>query len=254
MSIFMRFFHYYENYLGCNSLHHIPTNIFSCNQRNEPLNLEFIQYLIATNRNGRLIFSIAPQFYSEFCEHISSPYTKIDDEELVKELHAFFSSKLAAYSVRKMYRLTVGTSSTSSQREQVPVRPLTVTDKSIFLRTGQKAYNKSYKERKWQIKEKLIREGRVFVAIKDEAIISWAEISDINFNGGNIVVTTAPACRKSGYGRLVAAEAVRWCLNNDIVPVYWVDSLNIPSVRLAQSLEFKLMSEELVISIKKNID
>ncbi|WP_396276644.1 hypothetical protein [Haloimpatiens lingqiaonensis] len=38
--------------------------------------------------------------------------------------------------------------------------------------------------------------------------------------------------------------ALKWCYENDIMPIYWVDTKNTYSVALAKSLGFKVKSEE----------
>lgn len=249
MNVFSQFFRYYEAYLGCKGLPSLPlTALWPCEQRNRPLNSIFLQYLIVAKWKGSLIFSVAPQFYQEFSSHNYSLYEDIKDERLIKDLQNFFSHRLTNYKLRYMKRLTVNV------RLVVPrstaARPLTLDDRNIFLNTGQRAYEKNYKKQKWQEKAQAVKEGRIFACVNEREIIAWAEVSDIDYNGGNIVVMTTPAYRNLGYGRLVTSAAARWCLERQIVPVYWVDSLNVPSLRIAQRIGFRVMSEELVISVQ----
>ena len=89
-----------------------------------------------------------------------------------------------------------------------------------------------------------------FILLSDRKIVSMCKISDINFSGGNIVVWTDSNYRNKGFGKQVLAEAVKWCINNKIIPIYWVDSQNTASINLADSLGFKTKSEEIVVSVK----
>lgn len=244
--ISIKFFCYYDQYLGVNSSKVYP-GIYASNQRNIPLALELFHYLIITDRTG-LIYSIAPQFYLEFEKYINRQKNNKIDEELMKGIDGFFKDKLPNYIIRKMYRLTVNNDLKILQCNKV--RQLTIADKEAFLNSGKKAGNKIYKENKWKSKEELIYQGRVFGYIHNDKIVSWAEVSNIDFNGGNIVVNTVPEYGNLGYGKCVVAEAAKWCLNNNLLPIYWVDSLNTPSLNLAQSIGFKIMSEEVVVSTR----
>jgi len=236
-----KFYRYYKSYLGITSEFE---NVFACEQRTKPINFDFFQFLITTQINERLIFSIAPAFYQEFSKLIELNLFETMDDELINALHTFFYCKFSNYSIRTMYRLTVDL---PREFQVGDARALTINDKELFINTGKKS--REYKEEQWNIRKEIIENGRFFVVIKNDKIISWAEVSNICFNGGNLVVMTLPEYRNSGYGRMVVAKAVNWCAENNILPIYWVDSSNISSIKLASSLGFNLMNKELVVSI-----
>ncbi|SDD56638.1 GNAT family N-acetyltransferase [Sporomusa acidovorans] len=238
------FFCYYNKYLGVNTSNGYH-KIYACDQRNKPLARYFFQHLIIVNRK-KLIFSIAPHLYKEFKAYIDTEKYQRINEGLIKKIDDFFKDKFANYSIRKMARLAVDNDLKFLQSNQV--RQLTKDDKNIFLNSGNKANSKTYKENKWNIIEELVHKGRVFVYIYENRILSWAEISNIDFSGGNIVVNTVPEYRNLGYGKLVVSEAARWCFQNNVLPIYWVDLLNNNSLRLANRIGFKKMAEELVVS------
>ncbi|MPM58098.1 hypothetical protein SDC9_104927 [bioreactor metagenome] len=99
---------YYYGYLSIDKKElEIGKRIFSSDQRNKPLNGQFVQYLISTHIDGRLIFSVAPQYYDDLFEFIKGQ--AVDDaDEIIEMLDIFFSNKLESFKLRKMYRLIPG--------------------------------------------------------------------------------------------------------------------------------------------------
>jgi len=49
---------------------------------------------------------------------------------------------------------------------------------------------------------------------------------------------------------MVVEQCVHWCLENEVVPIYLVDTNNTASLKLAESLGFTCQSEEFVLSIE----
>jgi len=97
--------------------------------------------------------------------------------------------------------------------------------------------------------QQLRDEGRYFVIIDNEQIASFAYISDIQVGGANIVVSTKPNFRKKGYGKAVVYAATKWCFKNMLIPIYLVNQSNLGSLKLAESLGFKTMAEEIVVTV-----
>ena len=144
-----------------------------------------------------------------------------------------------------MYRLTLKNDYNHSDHDSVQAVPLT---QSILMNLIK---NKDEEEKMliWtKIKEE-IKEGRKFVIIKEDRIVSSAKISDVDFSGGNIVVYTDFQYRKLGHGKQVVKKSIDWCLEKHILPIYLVDIENRPSVSLAESLGFEIMSKEVIVSI-----
>ncbi|CQR74358.1 hypothetical protein SOV_24820 [Sporomusa ovata DSM 2662] len=243
-----KFFEYYDKYLGISMSNKHP-KIYPCKQRNKLLARNYFQHLIITNREG-LIYSIEPLFYSQFKMYIDiEKYSEIN-ESLILLINNFFNKRFGNYKIRKMLRLT--TANDLKFLQSTCARKLTIGDKDIFLNSGNKSNTKPYKERKWDAIKAMIREERAFVYVHQNQILSLAIVSNIDFNGGNIVVNTVPEYRNFGYGKLVVSKAAKWCLENDVLPIYWVDSLNVNSLKLALSIGFQIMAEELVVSTEKD--
>jgi RimJ/RimL family protein N-acetyltransferase len=62
-------------------------------------------------------------------------------------------------------------------------------------------------------------------------------------------VGTDSAWQRKGYGSSAVFRATEWGLDHDVVPVYWVDVRNEPSVKLAEKLGFEVQAEEPVVRI-----
>ncbi|MCD6101818.1 MAG: hypothetical protein J7J77_02045, partial [Candidatus Cloacimonetes bacterium] len=100
---------YYKNYL-CVNKDDLKNNkiIFPCPQRDKPVNLVFINNLIVTKIDDKMVFSVSPKFYTEFCEYVEKvKITNIDDDNFLMVIDDFFADYLENYFIRRMYRLTV---------------------------------------------------------------------------------------------------------------------------------------------------
>lgn len=242
MKIAIDFDEYYFKYLGVTKEEFKSSDlVFSSTQRDMPLNNCFFHPLIVTNIEGNNIFSIAPKFYQDFKNYIE-PFINTDIDKIHTELKEFFDHRLENYSIRKMHRMTL---------EYIPkqyslsrnVKKLT---KEILI-DNMDTLSMYKKEKIWLRKKKEVIEGRQYVILDENKIVSYCKISNVDFGGGNIVVYTNEKYRKRGYGRLVTIGVLRWCYENNIIPIYWVDEKNIYSIKLAESLGFKIKSKEIVI-------
>jgi len=146
-----------------------------------------------------------------------------------------------------MYRLTVD----ENQFRPPPHfdQVATISDKEKYLKLLGKR-GKKFKEREWRKRKEIILQSRYFIIYANNEVASNALISDIDFNGANIVVNTNPNYRRKGYGNAVVAKTVEWCFKNNKIPIYWVDTANIASIKLAESLGFQVKSKELVITTR----
>lgn len=241
---------YYNNYL-CINEDDLKNNItiFPCPQRDKPLNLVFINNLIVSKIDNKMVFSISPKFYTEFCKYIEKvEITNIDDNNFLMAIDDFFADYLENYSIRRMYRLTVN----EDQFRYPPHfdKVMTISDKDEYLKLlGTRG--RKYKEKQWQKRKRIIQDGCFFTIFENNELASRAVISDIDFNGANIVVVTHPKYRQRGYGKAVVAKTVEWCVKNNKIPIYWVASSNIPSIKLAKNLGFQVKSKEMVITRPK---
>jgi len=243
MSTKDKFWDYYYKYLGIeNETLNRNQFLFESSQRDNPINTWYLQHLIAANINGNMIFSISPTYFKAFEEYMVL-YKPESLEELEITLNEFFSQRIDSFSIRKMYRLTIENFDSKSPKDDLTV---TLT-KDILINCLR---NRTLEEQNkvWNRKKKEVEEGRQYVILHKEKIVSYCKISDIDYNGGNLTVWTAPEYRHKGYGKKVVKEAVKWCCEKNIVPIYWVASTNFASLNLAKSLGFKIYSEELVVS------
>ena len=103
-----------------------------------------------------------------------------------------------------------------------------------------------YKEKKWN---KIKFYKYINGIIKDAKIVSLGFVSDINYNGANIVIQTKEKYGRKGYGRAIVEKISRDLLKNDIIPIYWVNTENKASMQLAKHLDFEEFSTELVVKL-----
>jgi len=238
-----KFWDYYYKYLGIeNETLNRNQFIFESIQRDKPINTWYLQHLIAANINGNVIFSISPTYFKAFEEYMVL-YKPESLEKLKITLNEFFSQRIESFGIRNMYRLTREDFDYKTSKENF-VQKLT---KDILMNSLREK-NLEEQNKVWNRKKKEVEEGRQYVILHNEKIVSYCKISDIDYCGGNLTVWTAPEYRNKGYGKKVVKEAVKWCFENGIVPIYWVDSTNIASLNLSKSLGFKIYIEELVVS------
>ena len=233
---------YYLKYMGITTQDlYAGKNIFYCSQREKPLNNWYFQHLVVSNISNINVFSIVPKMYKDFIDYIS-PFKDMDINEMSGVLKAFFNGRLDNFSVRKMYRMTLDN----------PPKDFIVGDHVVqltkeILMNNLRSVNEDERNKVWLRKNNEINQGRQFVILDKDKIVSYCKVSDVDFNGGNLTVYTNENYRNRGYGKLVSISAIKWCYDNRIIPIYWVDEKNATSVALATGLGFKIMSEEIVV-------
>lgn len=239
---------YYLKYLGI-SIEDLNNgkSIFKCSKREKPINNWYFQPLIITNIKGTNVFTITPSMYADFCHYII-PFKNMNNMGLSKVLKEFFDSKLEKYTIRKMYRMTLDVTPKISN---IPNNVMMLTKE--ILMNSVKAISEEEKEKLWLRKSDEVNQGRQYVILDDKKIASYCKVSNIDYNGGNLTVYTNEKYRNKGYGKLVSIGAIKWCIENGVVPIYWVDEKNEASIALAKSLGFKVMSEEIVVGTNTQI-
>ncbi|MBS4535336.1 GNAT family N-acetyltransferase [Clostridium sp. D2Q-14] len=243
MNIEEDFWNYYYSYLGVEEKDlKVSKLIFKCNQRDKPINNWYLYPLVVTNIGAEFICSISPKYARTFRKFIST-CNYHNFEELYGLLDIYFNDKLDDYNIRKMYRLTI---EDTRLREFNKSRAIILTRE--VLMKGLKNTTLKEKQDIWSRKKEEVEQGRQYVILNDENIVSYCKVSNIDFGGGNLVVWTEPEYRGRGYGKEVVIAATKWCIENDILPIYWVDSDNLASLNLAKALNYKIYSEELVVS------
>lgn len=242
MELKEKFNNYYYKYLGISTKELDNEEIiFKCNQRDKPINRLYFQHLIITNINDKTFFSISPKYYVKFRKYIlQNKYNT--HEQLINILDRFFKNELENYAIRKMYRMTL-----DCNKEILQFNIAIQLTKDILME-NLKNKNDEEKIEIWNRKKDEVEQGRQYVIVNSNRNVSWCKVSDIDYGGGNLAVWTAPEFRKNGYGKEVVKGACKWCIDNDIIPIYWVDCTNTASLNLAESLGFKIQSEEIVVS------
>jgi predicted GNAT family acetyltransferase len=171
------------------------------------------------------------------------PFIYVPEYQLVDKLTEFFKDKLNEYSIRIMYRMTI---------DKLPIE--FITNSKVLKLTKEILMNHLHdeselvKEEIWNRKKDEIEQGRQYVILSKNKIVSYCKISDICYGGGNIVVYTNENYRNLGYGKQVLQATINWCIANNILPVYWVWDKNLASIALAKSLGFQIKSEEIVVA------
>jgi len=242
---------YYKKYMGFsdNNLQE-DLSVFSSEYRDKLFSFTYKNPIIATRMQERIIFSVAPKHFDDFCKY-SENFNQLDFESLdfQKKIDDFFATNYSSYfTIDRYYRMTVDKDSLATINNLEIVRLLRLSDKEIYL---EKHRNRGeiFKNNRWKIYKPLIEEGRIFIIEENHRIVSYASITDIDLNGANIAVSTNPDYRNKGYGKKVVYKAVEWCLRNGLIPIYWTRTDNLPSVKLAVSLGFKRKAEEIAVLI-----
>ena len=68
----------------------------------------------------------------------------------------------------------------------------------------------------------------------------------------NIVIQTENEYQNKNLATKVVQKISEECLNRGLIPTYWVNKNNIPSIMVAEKAGFKLLSKEIVLSIELN--
>lgn len=195
-------------------------------QRDLPLNFSYYYRLIATQIEGKSFYSVSKDIKDFRPSH--------DIESTIKKYKGH-------YEVRKLYRMSLDDYKPPLNNDAVTY------DRLLF--------EKSMKDKPDQVRievekkyKRIIDEERRFLIKDKNKTLAYGLISDVDFGGGNIVIYTHEDHRKKGYGKMLVASCIKWCLDHDIRPIYLVDAHNIPSIRLAEALGFKTFSIEYALS------
>jgi len=222
--------------------------VFACEQRTTPLVFDSYFPLMATKHRGRVILSVAPRHESHVRAWFRDREFEDLDDELLGEMDDCFHERIPLRAIWRMHRLAVTPDALVVPAAIDRVEPLTDAHRKVFLaRMGPRG--KLVRQSKWRQHRVLREEGRFFVVMEDGTIAAQAFVSDIDWGGGNVAVFTAEKYRRKGYAAAVTARAAQWCFENDVLPIYWVQTNNEPSVRLSEGLGFVRQVEELAIRV-----
>lgn len=224
---------YYYNFLEFKG----HKNIICSDNREKGIN-NFYYPIIIANYNDKIIYSINPNYYEELKKII------IGEKDMKEKIFAFFKQRKIDIVVQDMYRMY---KKNNANIDISIVKKLGEANKEQFFNSFEYSNDNIYKQKKWEIIKKCKYINGI---IKDNKFVSVGFVSNINENGANIVIQTKEEYRNKGYGKLIVEKISRDLLKDSIIPIYWVNKNNIPSIKLAESLEFEKGAEEIVIRIK----
>lgn len=233
---------HYNQYIG-NNLEEISTRVYlsKCDRRDQPICTWYFHKVICTVDDEKTIFSIGPEFYETFKIFIKDKY---DDLRSLEGCHTVINNFSNKYKIdaktSKMYRLSI------FDEIDITGNKSHVLTKKIIL-NAHKAISDDALHNLLERKKDELDTGRQCVILDGENIVSWAKISDIDFDGANIAVWTSADKRKFGYGKEVVMRLSHWCQKNNFVPIYLVDVENLASLNLAKSLGFQVLKEEVIL-------
>jgi RimJ/RimL family protein N-acetyltransferase len=239
------FMTYYKSFLGIGD--NDSGGIISCERRSGSFSMAYTQMLIMTKLDGNYYYSIAPEYYKQFSDTYIPPANDAPFDEFLRAIDDTFCELKDQYRVNKMLRhilpdLYLNVSELADRVETLGHK----TKNAYFRLMGLRGMK--YKEKRWEDRKDMIEQGRYFVFLENNDIASYAFLTDLDYGAANIVVVTLPQYRKKGYGKAVVTRAVQWCIDNDILPIYLVDHTNTASIRLATSLGFTKVSEEVIVT------
>lgn len=223
--------------------------LFGTAKREVPLNNEFFYSLIYTKYNGEIYISVSNQYYNFVLNNIKDiDFTKLDNKHIIAFFKKLFSDVLENFEVKEMYRMYRDTKLNITGNDAVL---LNESNKKYFMNTGKKSNDVSFKEKKWKKLKNIIDTEMIYIIKTENKITSMAYVSDIFAEGANIVVSTDEKNRKKGYGKKVVARLTNSVIERKLLPIYFVNINNKPSINLAKSLGYINIADEIVVCFKK---
>jgi RimJ/RimL family protein N-acetyltransferase len=215
---------YYKKFLGIeSSKEYKEFNIITSNQRTIPVNKKYHHLFICTKLENKIFISISPYLYPTFNKFTNDILNKnniqlseINFEFLYNLLNQFIKSIDMNYSVRYMYRMTKSNDIDYNVRDS----------KNIIE----------------------LPEYKKYVILKNQKILSYSKISNIDCSGANIVVWTDEEYRKKGFGKTLVKHTLNKCFRENLIPIYLVHRDNINSIKLAKSLNFEIKNQEIIVT------
>ena len=223
--------------------------LFGTTKREVPLNKEFFYPLIYTKYNGEIYISVSNQYYNFVLNNIKDiDFTKLDNKHIIAFFKKIFSDVLENFEVKEMYRMYRETKLNITGNDAVL---LNESNKKYFINTGKKSNDVSFKEKKWKELKNIIDTEMIYIIKTENKITSMAYVSDIFAEGANIVVSTDEKNRRKGHGKKVVAHLTNSVIERKLLPIYFVNVNNKPSINLAKSLGYINITDEIVVCFKK---
>lgn len=192
--------------------------------------------------------SVSKKYYDVILKNIKNiDFTLLSNNEIISIFQSIFSNILENFEVKEMYRMCKDTKLNISNNNAVILNNYT---KQYFINTGKKVNDINFKEKKWSQLKYILDSEMIYIVPIDNKIASMAFTSDIYNIGANIVVSTNKEYRKKGYGKSAVAALTNSILENQLLPIYFVNVNNEASINLAKSLQYEKMALEIVVCTK----
>ena len=192
--------------------------------------------------------SVSKKYYDVILKNIKNiDFTLLSNNEIISIFQSIFSNILENFEVKEMYRMCKDTKLNISNNNAVILNNYT---KQYSINTGKKANDINFKEKKWSQLKYILDSEMIYIVPIDNKIASMAFTSDIYNIGANIVVSTNKEYRKKGYGKSAVAALTNSILENQLLPIYFVNVNNEASINLAKSLQYEKMALEIVVCTK----
>lgn len=192
--------------------------------------------------------SVSKKYHDVILKNIKNiDFTLLSNNEIISIFQSIFSNILESFEVKEMYRMCKDTKLNISNNNAVILNNYT---KQYFINTGKKANDINFKAKKWSQLKYILDSEMIYIVPIDNKIASMAFTSDIYNIGANIVVSTNKEYRKKGYGKSAVAALTNSILENQLLPIYFVNVNNEASINLAKSLQYEKMALEIVVCTK----
>lgn len=211
-------------------------------KRKEIINNKFHYPIIISFIDKRVIYSVEKNYYESFIKDININ-SMINKEEIKNYIKIFLQNKIQHFRIKEMYRMYKNESKNDIDISKVI--SINNQQKKEYFNSFKIIRDDVYKEKKWK---EISKNNFLNGIIKDNKIVSMGYISNINYGMGNIVIQTIEEYQNRGYGKMVVEKISQEAFKNSILPIYWVENKNIASIKLAESLGFKKVVDEIVVS------
>ena len=223
---------YYYKFLNFNE----KERIICSNNRCKSIN-NFYYPVIISKFQDSTMYSIAPDYFEKLKEII------IEEKDIKYNLFEFFQKHKMYFSIQDMYRMF---KNNNSNTDISNVIELDNKYKEQYFNSFEHSNDIIYKQEKW---EKIIKYQYLNGIIEDNKFVSVGFVSNIDENGANIVIQTKDKYRNRGYGKAIVEKISRDLLEDNIIPIYWVNKENKASIQLAESIGFKKEADEIVVKL-----
>lgn len=226
---------YYKDYMGYKTNRHVTnqSGVFYSKYREQPIHKKYYYPIILTEIEGTSICSVS-QDYMELCQSAFDGSPDAASSLLQSLGDSYYRRDMKRYVYERV----------DDQPKELDSIAVTATQSVLEGLTFEDVFDV---DKYIQNNKVTMEQGRQFLVIEDNTIAARGLISDLYGKGGNIVVYTMPNYRNKGYGKEVVKACINWCVNHQILPIYFVEKENTHSIQLAESLGFIHKNDEIFI-------